>query len=194
MCANQNQQSRGFTLMELSVALLVFLIGVLGLLQFLVFGANVNQRTRDTTLTASLAQAKVDELLRRGFSAPELARGGVVPTQPNTNPLASGNPIPVSGYVDYFRYDGTLINTTPMDGTMLATTPAGTYFIRQWQICDGCGAAPNAVPNLCTAATGCTDPKTNVLKRITVTVTSFSPAFRGSYQSTTLVVFKTRIG
>ncbi|MEW6736978.1 MAG: prepilin-type N-terminal cleavage/methylation domain-containing protein [Acidobacteriota bacterium] len=182
--------SEGFTLMELSVALLVFLIGVLGVLQLLVLGISINQRSRDTTLTTSLAQGKVDELLRRNFTSLSidtmLARGGIIPTSSGTNPLISPNPTPLTGFVDYFDYNG---NCVPSCGSFPATPPANTYFVRQWQICDGCLTSP---PVLCSVA-GCTPASENAVKKITVTVTALSPIFRGSFPSTTLVVYKSRI-
>lgn len=190
---SMDRPANGFTLMELSIALLVFLIGVLGLLQLVTFGISLNQRSRDTSLTTTLAQAKADELLRANFTngsaAPELTIGGVLPT-PNVNPLGAGSPATVACYTEFFDYDGNQLTTItqPCALTGQAVRPNGAYFVRQWQVwsCDStCGAMTP-----CTA--GCT--ANSPLRRITVTVTAMSPVFRGSYPSATVVVYKTRIG
>src|ERR1051326_1111228 len=94
-----SKRYRGFSLIELSIALLLFLIGVLALLQFLIIEVNLNQRNRDITLSSSLAQAKMEDLMSGTFSstfaAPELSPGGSVPATPETNPFTSGNSPPV---------------------------------------------------------------------------------------------------
>jgi Tfp pilus assembly protein PilV len=179
--------SSGLTLIELAIAMLVFLIGTLGLLHMVVFGVTLNQRSRDLTLATSLAQAKADELLRQSFSDTSLNRGGVIPLQPNSHPTVD-NPSPVAGYSDFFNYDG--IRLTPGTATVgtPVPTPSTAYFVRQWQIWS-CGCSPAGD---CSA--GCAPLFTNeLIKKITVTVTAISPAFHGSYPSSTIVVYKSRI-
>jgi prepilin-type N-terminal cleavage/methylation domain-containing protein len=181
---------RAFTLMELSIALLIFLIGILGLLQLVVVSISINQRNRDITLATSLAQERADDLMRPDliWTSVTLQRGGSIPTAPNTNPLAGGNPAPVSGYADFLDYNGLLLPTGPAPlGTPL-TVPADTYFVREWQICDGCGGATTNC-----AAPPAPDCSPVILKSITVTVTAMSPAFRGSYPATTVSVYRAKL-
>jgi hypothetical protein len=179
----------GLTLMELAIAMLIFLIGVLGLLQLVVIGVSLNQRSRDITLATSLTQAKADELLRRDFLSTFLARGGVIPLKAETHPIAD-NPTPVAGYTDFFNYDGVLLNSAEVPTGKPAKVPFGTYFIRQWQIWScNCGEGINACTSTCTPSA-----VEDVLKKITITTTSISPAFQGSFPSTTVVVYKSRLG
>jgi Tfp pilus assembly protein PilV len=171
---NRND-SCGLTLMELAIAMLIFLIGILALMQLLVVVVGLNQRSRDITLATSLAQGKADELLSYDFFSPALARGGVVPLKPETHPIAA-NPAPIAGYADFFDYDG-----------KLTTDPKKFYFVRQWQIWS-CNCASTCSGSCAPAAAN------DILKKITVTVTSMSPVFQGSFPSTTVVLYKTRIG
>jgi Tfp pilus assembly protein PilV len=185
-----NRDTEGCTLVELSIALVVFLIGLIALLQLLIVALDVNQRSRDTILATTLAQAKADELLRLGFSAPELNRGGVIPTDPENSPFAGLNPSPLQCYTDYFTYDGSYISgpVTPCtSGTAIASAPTITYFARQWQIqvCDTtCGSAQNRCTDTCASGN---------LKKITVTVTALSPLFRGQPASATVVVYSSNL-
>src|SRR5712691_10693166 len=129
MHSDRYENTFGFTLMELSIALLIFLIGLLGLLQLMTVGISLNQRSRDTTLVTSLAQGKADELLSKNFTA--LTAGGVIPTNPASDPLT---PAPDTCFVDYFNYDGNSLVASDDCGT--STPPDGTYFVRSWQISD----------------------------------------------------------
>jgi Tfp pilus assembly protein PilV len=184
----EKKSSSGLTLIELSVAMLVFLVGVLGLLQLVVLGVGLNQRSRDTALATSLAQAKADELLRQDFLDPSLARGGIIPLKPETHPFVS-NPAPVSGYADFFDYDGKTVTTTPVPIGTALTKPAAAYFVRQWQVWScNCGGAGSSCTSTCAPA-----PSGDLLKKVTVTVTSISPAFQGSFPSATVVFYKSRI-
>ncbi len=187
------KDSRAFTLLELSVALLVFFIGILGLLQLIVITINSNQRNRDIALATSLAQQKLDQLLRPEIiwtSAP-LNRGGIIPNSPNSNPFAATNTAPVSGYVEFFQYNGTAVSpyTPPSAGTSITAPPNTTYFIRQWQVCDGCGGVTDRCSPTSTACT-----PSPVLKKITVTVTALSPTLRNNLPSVTISAYRSRIG
>lgn len=190
------KSTKAFTLLELSVALLVFFVGVLGLLQLVIITINSNQRNRDIKLATALAQQKVDQLLRPevAWTSATLNRGGVIPSTPNSNPFAVTNTSPVSGNVDFFQYDGTNVTgyTPPTAGTAIMTPPATTYFIRQWQICDGCAGAATTTDRCTSASTACSPSP--ILKKITVTVTSLNPTLRNSLPSVTLFVYRSRIG
>src|SRR5262245_24519562 len=159
--------AQGFTLMELSIALLIFLIGVLGLLQLMIASVNINQRSLDTTLVTSLAQGKADELLSKTFAT--LATGGSVPAKPAEDPLVS--PSPQTCYVDYFDNDGTRL--IPLDACGTSAPPSGYYFVRRWDV---------------SSVTGTTN-----LKKITVTVTAQNSYFAKSRPCAIIVVYKSNV-
>lgn len=193
------RNDKAFTLIELVIALLVFLIGVLGVLQLLALSINLNQRNKDIAICTSLAQAKADELLQLTFvkngttitTDTNLERGGVIPTTPYINPLLSPNPVPVGGFSDFYELDGDLLTKTAVAKGATQTVPGGRYYVVQWQICDACADNP---PTLCTAGTPvCTGSDENRLKKITVTVTAMNPLLRNSLPTSTVVVFKSRI-
>jgi hypothetical protein len=185
-----NRGSQGCTLVELSIALVIFLVGLIALLQFLVVAFSVNQRNRDTTMATALAQAKADELLRLGFEATEQKPGGVLPADLSSHPLASPNPEPLKCYTDFFTHDGGYILGPPSpcnSGGGKFQPPTISYFVRQWQIsnCDSsCGSAQNRCDSSC---------DTGKMKKITVTVTALSPFFRGNYASATVVVYSSSL-
>jgi hypothetical protein len=58
----------GTTLIEVLVATLVLVSGVLGIAQLFLLAAATNAAARDTTITATLAAQKVDELLSSDLS------------------------------------------------------------------------------------------------------------------------------
>lgn len=186
---------KAFTLLELAVSLLVFFIGILGLLQLIAITINSNQRNRDITLATSFAQQKVDELLRPEliWTGSQLAKGGIVPNAPNVNPINT-TPKPVAGFVDFFTYDGLPVTfaTAPTPGSLVTTTPPGAYFVRQWQICDGCSGTTSGVPDCTTTAPNCTPSP--VLKKVMVTVTALNPTLRNSLPAVTLSVYRSRLG
>lgn len=184
MCRYQ-EKSQGFTIMELSIALVIFMVGLMGLLQLLVVAVTVSQRSRDTSMATALAQAKADELLRRGFDAPQLKPGGVIPTNTAINPAVSPNPSLQNCYTDLFTFEGAFISgpASPCTASSTMTLPPIAYFIRQWQVCY-CDAGCGATGDRCTPACA-----TGKLKKITVTVTALSPIVRGRLTSATVVVY-----
>src|SRR5262249_52415 len=173
MCSDHRSDSRGFTLIELCIALLVFLIGVLGLLQLMVSSVNINQRSLDTTIVTSLAQGKADELLSQSFGS--LSSGGVVPTDPYQDPLPSppgyASPAPTTCYIDYFDHDGNPL--TPSASCATSAAPSDNYFVRRWQVADLAG--------------------TTNLKKVTITVTSRNTYFY-KCPAAILVVYKSKVG
>jgi prepilin-type N-terminal cleavage/methylation domain-containing protein len=192
------KNSKAFTLIELVIALLVFLIGVLGVLQLLALTINFNQRNRDISLCTALAQAKADELLQytfiKGRTDPNLDRGGVIPTIPYNNPLRSPNPAPVGGFSDFYTLQGVLLTKANAVKGAAQTVPDGRYYVVQWQICDACESGQ---PTLCTAVVSgspvCTGTDRNILKKITVTVTAMSPLLGRSLPTATVVVYRSRL-
>jgi len=175
-----DQNHSGFTLIEVTIALVIFLIGVVALLQFMVVAVSVDRQGRDRVVATTLAQMQADNFLSTiwiGSTVPtQLATGGAIPLAQYSNPFLSPNPIPVAGYVTYYNYSGTQIGSG-------ASPPAGTYFVSQWQILD-CDAIS------CDSTCG-TPPCSS--KRITVVVTALSKAFGRSYPSSTITVYKSEI-
>lgn len=190
------KNNKAFTLVELVIALVVFLIGVLGVLQLLALSINLNQRNKDIAICTSLAQAKVDELMQYTFvkgatTDTRLERGGVIPTSPYINPLRSPNPVPVGGFSDFYNLNGTLLTKTSVTKGNTQPIPASYYYIVQWQICDACAANQ---PNLCSPSTPvCTGSDENILKKFTVTVTAMNPLLRNSLPTTTVVAYRSRL-
>lgn len=191
---NSTDQEAGFSLLELTIALLIFLIGILGLLQLITLSVSFNQRSRDTSLATALAQGKADSLLQLTFNNiatdSSLERGGIVPTTANQSPLPPTNPSPVGGFVDFFDQNGNQLSMTAVAKNANQIVPNNVYFVREWQICDACDAG---LPTACTAGTPVCSTGQNLLKKITVTVTAINPAFRGVYPSATIIVYKSRI-
>jgi prepilin-type N-terminal cleavage/methylation domain-containing protein len=173
-------QIKGFTLIELTIAMLIFLIGVVGLLQLIVTGVSIDRLAADRSVAATLAQMKTDELFGTiwigNFMPVALTTGGAIPSIPYTNPLTSPNPALEAGYADYFNASGAKIGS----GT---TVPSDTYFIRQWRILD-CNAVS------CTST--CAIPPCQS-KRIDVVVTVLSRAFGRSYPAVTVTVYKSAV-
>ncbi len=190
------KNNKAFTLLELVIALLVFLVGVLGVLQLLAITVNFNQRNRDISLCTALAQAKADELLQLEFTKSvtnsSLDRGGVIPTTPYAIPFLPTNPAPVGGFSDFYDLNGTLLTKATVTKGATQTVPASRYYVVQWQICDGCLTTQ---PTACTAGTPvcATGTGENVLKKVTVTVTAMSPLLGRSLPTVTVVVYKSRI-
>lgn len=190
------KNSKAFTLIELVIALLVFLIGVLGVLQLLALTISSNQRNRDISLCTALAQAKADELLQYTFTTTvtdaKLARGGVIPTTAYANPLPPTNPAPVGGFSDFYDLNGSLLTKTAVAIGATQPVPSSRYYVVQWQICDACTTTQ---PTACSAGTPvcATGTGENLLKKITVTVTALSPLLGRSLPTATVVVYKSRL-
>jgi Tfp pilus assembly protein PilV len=163
-------RERGSSLIEVMIASLVLLVGILPLVGVFSVAVATNSGQGDiANRTALNAQDKMEQLLALGFSDaasnttvyPTWPTGGtglggvVAPstTVGGTNPAA-----PVAGYVDYLTFQG-----------VLQTTATGAMYRRQWSIS--------------------TDVTGN-LKTITVLVTVPGWSGRGVAPSTALVCMK----
>jgi hypothetical protein len=180
MSRDRQSPATGFTLMELAVALLIFLSGVTALLQLMALEINTNTRNRDIILATSLAQGKADDLLRYTFENSVLDIGG---NQPDAylDPRATAGSQPLNCFSDFFSYTGGALTSVGGACGSVASAPAGTYFVRQWQICDNgdCGGS-------CSGPLACTVN----MKKITITVTALNGALGSRYPATTVVVYK----
>lgn len=71
-CANTD---RGFSLVEILVALMLLAFVVLGILGSLDYGVRLNGSSRDYTAISNHAKSQLEELLALGFGDPQLAAG-----------------------------------------------------------------------------------------------------------------------
>ena len=154
----------GFSLLELMVAMVILLVGVLAITSVLTVALASSVKQGSSSRTTELCQDKMEQLLALSFTDassdttqfPTAAAGG-------TGLAAGGGTstsAPVAGYVDY------------LDATGNLTTANRAAFTRVWQIVD-------------TSAT---------LKTITVVTTAVAtPGSTGSPPSTTLVSMKSSV-
>ena len=161
---------RGSSLIEVMVASLVLLMGILPLVGVFTVAVSTNAGQIEIgTRTALNAQDKMEQLLALGFSdaasdttvypTSTLGGNGLGGAMAGGATLGSVDPAaPVAGYVDYITFQGVLQTTAP-----------GAMYRREWTIS--------------TDATG-------NLKTITVLVTVPGWVGRGVAPSTTLVCMK----
>lgn len=72
-----NSDQRGFTLMEVVVAMLVCVVGLVAMAQMLAVTLRMQQLGRNSTQAVRLAQDKIDELSSMSFTtAPQVQCGG----------------------------------------------------------------------------------------------------------------------
>jgi Tfp pilus assembly protein PilV len=151
----------GMTMVEAMIAILVLLVGLLGLAQVLAFSV-ITSKTygRDAGKATAAAQEKMEELITLQFNdttsnvtvSPATATGGTG--------LTAGGSIypsaPTAGYADYLNVAGS------------RTTSGNSAYTRQWQV---------------------TNTSAN-LKTITVSVTSTRSLGTGAAPSTVLITQK----
>jgi prepilin-type N-terminal cleavage/methylation domain-containing protein len=129
---------RGFTLMEVLVALGILCVAALGGIQLLTVATGMMARARLQATAASLAAARMEQL--RGLQF-EFDMAGLRLTDLSTN-LAADPPVPggpgltasgasldanVAGHVDYVDRNGVWVGA----GT---TPPTGAVFVRRWSV------------------------------------------------------------
>ena len=114
LCASVH--ARGFTLIEVLVALAILVIAALATVQVLVVAAAAMHDARVHTSTAILAAQRMEQLLALDWDA-----AGLAPSPSDT--LEAD----VEGYIDYLDGAGTTLGTS-------VTPPAAAAFVRRWAV------------------------------------------------------------
>ena len=139
-CTAPAAVNRGFSLVEVLVAITVMMIATIGLAQLSVMAIRVNQGARATTFTTVLASQKMEQLRALAWTwdpsgaaisdastdtavAPERSSGGTGLTASPPDVLRVITP----GYCDYLDAAGRTLGGGP-------TPPSKTAFIRRWSI------------------------------------------------------------
>jgi prepilin-type N-terminal cleavage/methylation domain-containing protein len=106
--------ARGFTLIEVVVALAVLCSGTVALAQLPLLAARANDRARLTTIAATMAVGKMEEIESMSWS--ELVPSPVASLVHNT-----------PGYCDFLDDSGRLLATD-------TSPPSGSSFVRRWSV------------------------------------------------------------
>lgn len=129
----------GFSILEVLVASIILMVGVIALAQLFIVSTSANRVARATTATMVIAQQKMEQLrgMTWGFDVLGLpisdtttdisavpftsAGSGLAPSPPGT--LTQNTP----GYVDYLDQYGNWVGSG-------SNPPQGTVYIRRWSI------------------------------------------------------------
>ncbi len=169
---NKVQQSKGFTLIEVMIAMVILLISLASLLGMFSAAVGYNANQGDSaTRVIEYAQDKMEQLLALNFTDattntrvyPPFGLGGTglggnMAANTTVGGVTPGSP--VTGYVDYLTATGTL-----------QTTATNAFYVRQWSISTGA---------------------TTNLKTITVMVQALKSLGIGGAPSTVLVCYKSK--
>lgn len=121
--ALDNRHRRGFTLLEVMVALGLLVGGFFAVAQVLIVAARAAQLSRATTVAASLAAQKVEQLrsLAWGYTVDGAPVDGLMPSTPGALEIDT------AGFVDYFDDRGVAVGSG-------LSPPAQAMFIRRWSV------------------------------------------------------------
>jgi prepilin-type N-terminal cleavage/methylation domain-containing protein len=125
------QDRRGFTLLEVMVALGLLVGGVLAVAQLLVFAARAAQLSRATTVATSVAAEKLEQLrsLAWGYTVDGAPVDGLATSPPGA--LAADT----AGFVDYLDDSGVAVGSG-------LSPPAQAMFTRRWSVEVDDGSVP----------------------------------------------------
>lgn len=98
-------QERGFSLVEVMVAIVILTVGLLSLAQMMVLATNSNSLSGRMTSASALAKEQLERLKATPFYTDVAARTRSVPLQAGGSLTDS-----VAGYVQYFDSDGQPLN------------------------------------------------------------------------------------
>jgi hypothetical protein len=139
-CTATNASERGSTLIEVLVATMVMITGVLGMAQMFSLATTSNASSRANTFTTILAEQKLEQLrsLTWGFDVEGLPLSdfstdtSVVPEDPDGGTGLSPSPVDALrsntlGYVDHLDRHGAIIGNDEVP-------PAGTVYTRRWSV------------------------------------------------------------
>ena len=133
--------NRGFSLVEVLIAMGLLTTVSLGVAQLFAASTNANRVARNATSTTSLAEQKMEQLRSltwgfdlQGLGLPLTDTTTNLATYPHTPDGGGLNPSPegtlvrnIEGYVDYLDASGAYLDTGE-------TPPSGTVFIRRWAV------------------------------------------------------------
>ncbi|MBA2303434.1 MAG: prepilin-type N-terminal cleavage/methylation domain-containing protein [Acidobacteria bacterium] len=131
-------QDRGFSLIEVLVAMGVLCVAALGAMQFVAVATGMMSRARTQSLAATLASARMEQLraLRFEFDAGE--RVTDLTTNLSTDPPAPGGgglapsgsmslDVNIGGFFDFLDDHGRWLSGG-------GSAPGGTAFVRRWSV------------------------------------------------------------
>jgi prepilin-type N-terminal cleavage/methylation domain-containing protein len=135
--------ARGFTLLEVLIALAVMLVGLLGLMRLQVFGIQANQGSRAHSTAVAVARELALGLERLDFNDPLLTANGVGATPPSPfGHLLNGTTLSTGTFTTWD--DGAHLPRLPgvRPDTALEREPGGTpVFARRWTVWSYQGSA-----------------------------------------------------
>ena len=107
----KKERDNGFTLVEVLIAILILTVGLLGMASLTVAIIKGNKLSADLTTATTLAQDKMEDLRRLGYSG--------TPATDDTNTEAYGS---ISGYATYKRVTETDFDNPAADMKMITVT------------------------------------------------------------------------
>ena len=112
----KSQKDRGFTLIEVLIAISIFAVGLLAVATMQISAINVNSTAGQITTRMTWAQDKLEELMALPYSDPWLEAAG----NPPGNDSAS-NTHQLSPTTDGYTISWTVTDNTPVPNTKLIT-------------------------------------------------------------------------
>jgi prepilin-type N-terminal cleavage/methylation domain-containing protein len=128
-------ESDGFSLVETMIAMLVLTIGLVGLAQLLAVSIVMHSDARHATTITALAQAKMDELMKKNFTDASVSIGGSLSSSMLNYSDAPGEAITRRWRVTTGPTTGTRwleVSVENKGGRLYGTKQSLTTVIRDW--------------------------------------------------------------